>query len=57
MDPIDELDLARQQCGAWDDEEKECMEDYPEGCPYASQCKEDAESDTEEEECSDESDG
>ncbi len=51
MDQIDELDLARQQCGAWDDEEKECMEDYPEGCPYFSQCKEDTE---EEDENSDE---
>lgn len=59
---MDELEEIRKECGAWDDEECECMEDYPIECPFAVLCQEDAESEDEEdteesEECSEDSDG
>lgn len=60
---MDELEEIREKCGAWDDEEGECMEDYPIECPFAGPCQDDAEEDTEEadteedEECSEDSDG
>lgn len=54
---MDELEEIREKCGAWDDEEGECMEDYPAECPFAGPCQEGAEEDTEDEKCSEDSDG
>jgi len=32
------LKMCREQCGAWDDE-LGCIDDYPDECPVADECK------------------
>lgn len=43
----EQIEEARSKCPSWDDE-LGCEDDYPEDCPIAVECREDAEEEEEE---------
>jgi len=40
MDKV-ELKKLRDECGAWDDEIG-CVDDYPDECPFSTECEDEA---------------
>ena len=40
-----DLTEARKKCETWDSEDETCEEDFPPGCPFATECQKEAEED------------